>query len=144
MDGGHLRTSKYVGFLAMGLGTLLVVGAAILPVSPATQRLGPFRVDIRSGDDNCGPAGTVAFRTENSDCRTAARKRLLATTAIGMLMVAMGMALFAGEDEPHGSRIVVPRRDRGAGRSGGVSRMGRVSRRLPLSRSPGSRRYTPG
>ena len=123
-----MRTSKYVGFLAIGLGALLMVGAAILPVSPATQRLGPFRVDIRQ-EDNCGPALTVAARDAATDCRTAARKRLLATSGVGLLIVALGMALFVGEELPHRSRVDVP--------------TPRLRRRV-LLRSPGSRRYRPG
>ena len=123
-----MRTSKYVGFLAIGLGALLMVGAAILPVSPATQRVGPLRVDIRQ-DDNCGPAAMVAVRDGHTDCRTAARKRLLATTGIGLLTVAFGMALFAGEEQAHRSRVDVP--------------TPRLRTRPPL-RSPGSRRYRPG
>ena len=127
MDGGTLRTSKYVGFLAIGLGTLLIVGAAILPVSPASQRLGPFRIQVRG--DNCGPAGLVAVRPANTECRLAARKRVLVTTAFGLLAIAAGTALFAGGDDPHGSRIQVPTR--------------RV-RRQSAVRSRGSRRYRPG
>ena len=126
-----MRISKYVGFLAIGLGALLVVGAAVLPVSPSTQRLGPFRVDIRG--DNCGPAGVAAVEKAGTDCGTAARKRLLAASAVGMLTVAFGMALFAGGDGTDHSRIGVPAR--------------RVRRRpsvRSLVRSPGSRRCTPG
>ncbi len=125
--GVPLRTSKYVGFLAIGLGALLVVGAAVLPVSPATERFGPFEVDI--GGDNCGPAGVAAAREADSECRTAARRRLLSTSAIGLLAVALGMALFAGGDGTDHSRIEV--------------RSARVRRRS-LGRSPGSRRYRPG
>ncbi len=122
-----MRTSKYVGFLAIGLGALLVVGAALLPVSPATQRFGPFRVDIRG--DNCGPAGVVAVRKADTECGLAARKRLLSTSAVGLLTVALGMALFAGGDGADHSRIDV--------------RTARLRRRS-LVRSPGSRRCTPG
>ncbi len=126
-----LRTSKYVGFFAIALGALLVVGAAVLPVSPATERFGPFRIDIRG--DNCGPAGVVVVRKSNPECETAARKRLLSTSAIGLLTVAVGMAMFAGGDGTDHSRIAVPAR--------------RVRRRSSLRspvRSPGSRRYKPG
>lgn len=122
-----MRTSKYIGFLAIGVGAMIIVGAAILPVSPLPQRYGPFKVDI--GGDTCGPAGVVVAREANDVCRLAARKRLLSTTAVGLVVVAVGMALFAGGDEPHGSRVVVRTR--------------RVRRRS-ASRSPGSRRYTPG
>ena len=122
-----MRTSKYVGFLGIALGALLVVGAAVLPVSPSTERFGPLRVDIRG--DSCGPAGAVAVREANTECRTAARKRLLATSAVGLLVVALGMALFAGGDGSDHSRIAV--------------RTKRV-RRPSLVRSPGSRRYRPG
>ena len=121
-----MRTSKYVGFLGIGLGVLLVVGAAVLPVSPSTQRFGPFRVDITG--DNCGPAGIVAAHDTNPVCVSAARHRLLSTSAVGLLMVAFGMALFTGGDGDH-SRVAVPNR--------------RLRRRR-LARSPGSRRYTPG
>ena len=121
-----MRTSKYVGFLAIGLGALLVVGAAVLPVSPVTERFGPFRIDI--GGENCGPAVMVVGHAHNADCVLAARHRLLSTTAVGLLAVAFGMALFAGGDGGH-SRVAVPTR--------------RVKRRRP-ARNPGSRRYTPG
>ena len=112
----------------------MIVFAAVLPVSPATQRLGPFRVDIRG--DNCGPAGYVAFRDQREEvltptdnvCREAAHRRLLTTTGIGILIVALGMALYAGGDERRGSRVDV-----------NVPRV----RRAAL-RSPGSRRYKPG
>jgi len=123
-----MRKSKPVGFLLICLGILAVVGAAVLPVSPATQRLGPFRVDIRG--DNCGPAGYVLYDdVTSSDCREAAQRRLLATGGVSLLVVALGMALFAGGDAPRGSRVqlgppVVSRRE--------------------ARRSRGSRRYTPG
>ena len=126
-----MRTSKYVGFFAIGLGVLLVVGAAVLPVSPSTDRFGPFRIAI--GGENCGPAGVAAVEKAGTDCGTAARKRLLTTSAIGLLTIAFGMALFAGGDGTDHSRIDVP--------------AGRVRRRSSLRslvRSPGSRRYTPG
>ncbi len=129
--GVHLRTSKYVGFLAIGLGAVLVVGAAVLPVSPSPERFGPFRVDISGA--SCGPAGVVAVEKGGTDCGTAARKRLLSTSAIGLLTVALGMALFAGGDGTDHSRLDV--------------RAPRVRRRSPvrsLVRSPGSRRCTPG
>jgi hypothetical protein len=124
---GHLRRSKHVGFAAMCLGILLIVFPAVLPVSPATQRFGPFEVDIRG--DNCGPAGYVAFRDHsNSICREAAHRRLLTTSGIGLLVVALGMAMYAGGDERPGSRVQV------------------ASSRVRRSRfrSPGSRRYKPG
>ncbi len=126
-----MRTSKHVGFFAIGLGAALVIAAAVLPVSPATQRFGPFRVDIRG--DNCGPAGVVAVQKGGTDCGTAARKRLLSASAIGLLTAAFGMALFAGGDGSDHSRIDVRTR--------------RVRRRpsiRSLVRSPGSRRYRPG
>jgi hypothetical protein len=122
-----LRTGKYVGYAGIGIGLIIMVGAALLPVSPASQRLGPFRVDIRG--DNCGPAGLVAVDEPNTECGLSARKRLLSTTAIGMIVLAVGMAFYAGGDDRHRSRIQVPSR--------------RVKRRTVL-RSPGSRRYRPG
>ena len=133
--GVHLRTSKYVGFFAMGVGALLVVGAAVLPVSPATERFGPFRIDVRG--ESCGPAGVVAVDKGGTDCGTAARKRLLSTSAIGLLTRAFGMALFAGGDGSDHSRIGVPARR--LRRRPSV----RSSARSPV-RSPGSRRYRPG
>ena len=122
-----MRRSKAIGFLLIGFGILAIIAAAILPVSPATQRLGPFRVDIRG--DNCGPAGYVVYEKGSTICKEAARKRLVAVSAVGLLVVALGMAMYAGGDEPHGSRV----------------RMGprKVSRREAL-RNPGSRRYRPG
>ena len=122
-----MRTSKHVGFAAICLGILLIVFPAVLPVSPATQRFGPFKVDIRG--DNCGPAGYVAFRdSSNSVCREAAHRRLLITGGLGLLVVALGMAMYAGGDERPGSRVQVSTLR--ARRSG--------------FRSPGSRRYKPG
>jgi hypothetical protein len=112
----------------MGLGIVLIIGAAVMPISPATQRFGPVRIDVR-GDNNCGPAGYVAVRKSDTECGQAARKRLLAASAVGLLVLAAGMALFAGPDDRHGSRIQVPSR--------------RVKRRSVL-RSPSSRRYRPG
>ena len=101
-----MRKSKHVGFAAICLGILMIVFPAVLPVSPATQRFGPFKVDIRG--DNCGPAGYVAFREQsNPVCREASHRRLLTTTGIGLLVVAFGMALYAGGDDPRGSRIQV-------------------------------------
>jgi len=122
-----LRRSKHIGFAAICLGALVIIFPAVLPVSPATQRLGPFRVDIRG--DNCGPAGYVAFQDQsNSVCREAAQRRVLAATGIGLLVVAFGMALYAGGDDPAGSRVEV--------------RVPRVRR--SGFRSPGSRRCKPG
>lgn len=103
--GVTLRASKYVGFLAISLGALLIVAAAVLPVSAMPERFGPFRVDL--SHDNCGPAGYVAFHQPNTDCGSAATRRLLATTPVGMLVLAAGMALFAGGDERRGSRVEV-------------------------------------
>ena len=122
-----MRKSKAIGFLLISFGILAIIAAGILPVSPATQRFGPFRVDIRG--DNCGPAGYVLYEEGRSTCKEAAQKRLLAVSTAGLLVVALGMAMFAGGDAPHGSRI----------------RMGppTLSRR-EARRSRGSRRYMPG
>jgi hypothetical protein len=122
-----MRRSKSIGFAAVCLGIALMVGAAVLPVSPATQRFGPFQVNVRA--DDCGPAGYVVFRDTNTECRSAAQRRLLTTTGIGLLVLAMGMAMFAGGDDRRRSRVEV-----------GTPR---VRRRWAL-RSPGSRRYKPG
>ncbi len=122
-----MRRSKYIGFTAICLGIALMVGAAVLPVSPATQRFGPFHVNVRA--DNCGPAGQVAFNDANIECRSAAQRRLLTTTGIGLLVLAMGMALFAGGDDRRRSMVQVG--------------MPRARRRSAL-RGPGSRRYKPG
>ncbi|MDQ3642997.1 MAG: hypothetical protein M3450_16410 [Actinomycetota bacterium] len=122
-----MRKSKHVGFAVICLAIVLMAAAAVLPVSPATQRFGPFRIDIRG--DNCGPAAYVALRDTNSVCREAAQRRLLTTTGVGLLVVALGMAMFAGGDAPRGSRVDVA--------SPWASRRTR-------SRSPGSRRYKPG
>lgn len=104
-DGGLLRRSKSVGFLGIALGLLLIVGAAVLPVSPITKGLGPFHVDLAG--PNCGPAGYVVFHKTGTVCGDAAERRLLATTAVGLLVLALGMALFAGGDTTHGSRVQV-------------------------------------
>ena len=122
-----MRKSKAIGFGLIGLALLCMVGAAVLPVSPATERFGPFRVDIRG--DNCGPAGYVLYGEGNSLCKEAAQRRILTTSGVGLLVLAFGMALYAGGDAPRGSRI----------------HMGpaKVSRR-EARRSRGSRRYTPG
>ena len=122
-----MRKSKAIGFLLISFGILAVIAAGILPVSPATQRLGPFRVDIRG--DNCGPAGYVLYEDGSSICKEAAQKRLLSVSAVGLLVVALGMAMFAGGDAPHGSRIQL-----------GPPKLSRREER----RSRGSRRYMPG
>jgi hypothetical protein len=122
-----LRRGKYAGFLVLSLGALLIIGAAVLPVGPATQRLEPFHVDL--GRDNCGPALYVAFHRPGTDCGTAAARRLEASTPIGLLVLALGMAMFAGGDEGRGSRVQV-----GSPRS----------RRRPRGRAPGRGRYLPG
>lgn len=122
-----MRRSKAIGFLLICLGVLAVVGAGVLPVSPATQRLGPFRVDIRG--DNCGPAGVVLYKEGNAVCKEAAQKRLLAVSVVAVLVVALGMAMFAGGDEPHGSRVQL-----------GPPKISRREAR----RSRGSKRYMPG
>jgi hypothetical protein len=124
---GHLRTSKNVGFAAICLGVLLIIFPAVLPVSPAPERFGPFRVDLRGV--TCGPAGYVAFREEAiPECRESAQKRLLASTGMGLLVMALGMALYAGGDSRRGSRVQV----------------GTPHVNQPGFRSPGSRRYKPG
>ncbi|HEX3621848.1 MAG TPA: hypothetical protein VHT97_05990 [Acidimicrobiales bacterium] len=122
-----MRRTKYVGFLTMCLGALLMVGAAVMPVGPATQRLEPFHVPF-SGE-NCGPAGYVAFHRPNTDCGTAAAKRLEVSTPIGLLVLALGMAMFAGGDERRGSRIDVA-----------SPRLTRQAR----AHSRGRKRYIPG
>jgi len=71
----------------------------------ATQRFGPFLVNVQG--HNCGPAGYVAFRDTNSVCRSAAHRRLVTTTGVGLLVLALGMALFAGGDDRHRSMIDV-------------------------------------
>jgi hypothetical protein len=122
-----LRRSKAIGFLFICFGILAVVGAAVLPVSPASQRLGPFRVDIRG--DNCGPAGVVLYEKGSTICKEAAQKRLLAVSVAAVLVVGLGMAMFAGGDAPHGSRVQV-----------GPQKLSRREAR----RSRGSTRYMPG
>jgi len=101
----HLRRSKYVGFLVISVGIILMVGAAVLPVGPASERFGPFQIDIRG--DSCGPAGYVVYRGGNEFCESAATRRLLTTTGISLLVVALGMALYAGPSERGGSMVVV-------------------------------------
>jgi hypothetical protein len=114
--------------MVIAMGLLIVVAAAVLPVSPATQRFGPFKVDIRN--DNCGPAGLVAFdRDANSVCRSAAQRRMLAASAVGIIVLALGMALFAGPEQRRGSRIQVTTPH---------------VRRGPVLHNPGSRRYRHG
>lgn len=89
----------------MSLAVLLLVGAAVMPVGPGTQRLQPFRVDFNVG--NCGPAGYVAFHRPGTDCGTAAAKRLEAAAPVGLLVLALGMVLFSGSAERRGSRVAM-------------------------------------
>jgi hypothetical protein len=119
-----LRASKYVGRLAIGLAVLLIVGAAVLPVGVSAQRFGPFRIDV--GGNTCGPAGYVAFHQTGTECGQAAATRLQVSTPIGLLVLALGMAMFVGGDEPNRSRVEVssPRVRR---RPGGRTRRGRRS-----------------
>ena len=130
-----MRKSKSLGFLAVCLGLLFIAAAAVLPVSPSAERLGPYKVDLAGA--NCGPAGWVAFHVPDTECGHAAYRRLLSTTPIGLLIVALGMALFAGGDERRGSRVELGSRPVSPAAS--VSRGGRVR-----GRSRGSRRYMPG
>ena len=122
-----MRRSKAIGFGVIVLALLFMAGAAALPVSPTTERFGPFHIDMTG--NNCGPAGYVVYKDGSSICKEAAQKRLLATSAVGLLVLAFGMALYAGGDAPHGSRI----------------QLGppKVSRR-EARRNRGSRRYMPG
>jgi hypothetical protein len=113
--------------MAIAMGIIIVVAAAVLPVSPVTQGFGPFKVDLRN--TNCGPAGLVAFdRTEIDICRSAAQRRMLAASAIGLIVVALGMALFAGPEQRRESRIEVKTPH---------------VRRGPVLHNPGSKRYMP-
>jgi hypothetical protein len=112
----------------MSLGVLMMVGAAVMPIGPSAQRFAPYRPDFSNA--NCGPAGYVAFHVPNTDCGAAAAKRLEASTPIGVLVLALGMAMFAGNTEARGSRVVVGTSARPTGRVRGRSR--------------GSKRYMPG
>lgn len=104
----------------------MFIGAAVMPVSPATEGFGPYRIDV--GNNDCGPAiGVVVGHTANSDCRIAAHKRLLAAGASGLVVVALGMALYAGPEERRGTRV----------------RVGTPRVRRSILRSRDSRRYTP-
>lgn len=112
-----VRTSKYAGFVAMVLGALLMAGAAAMPVSVGRSESGPG-VTFRA--DGCGPAVYAAVRLSESDCQRTARRRLMATTTVGLLVMALGMVLFAGGDSRR-SAVAVPtlvtRRRRAARRS---------------------------
>ena len=99
-----VRTSKYVGFVAIVVGVLLMAGAAALPVSVGRSGTGP-QVVFRA--DGCGPAIYAALHHFESDCQQTAKRRLLATTTVGLLMVVAGMVLFAGGDSRR-SRVAVP------------------------------------
>lgn len=98
-----VRSSRYVGFVVLVLGCMLMVGAAALPVSVA-------RSDGRAGvvfrADGCGPAGYAAIRHAESNCRVTAQQRLLVTTTAGLLFVVVGLVLFAGGD-PRRSRVEI-------------------------------------
>ncbi len=111
--GGTLRTSKYVGFLAMLLGALLIACAAALPVS--VDRGDPGVLQVRFRVDGCGPAVYAAVRESDSQCQQTARRRLEVTTTAGLLMMVVGLVMFAGGD-PGRSRVDVatgpPRRSR--------------------------------
>jgi len=109
-----MRTSKYVGFLTMLLGALLIACAAALPVS--VDRGDPGVIGVRFRVDGCGPAVYAAVRASDSQCQRTARRRLAVTTTIGLLMMAVGLVMFAGGDSGSRSRVDVPspvmRRDR--------------------------------
>src|SRR5829696_5370658 len=114
--------------MAIAMGLILIVGAAVMPVGPSNRGFDPFKVSLRG--DNCGPAVLVAFDdSESSVCRSAAQRRLLAASAIGLMVLAFGMALFSGPEERRASRIQV--------------RTAHV-RRGPVLHNPSSRRYRPG
>jgi hypothetical protein len=102
--GGTLRTTKYVGFLAMVLGVLLMACAAALPVS--VDRGDPGVAGVRFEVDGCGPALHAALRASESQCQQTARHRLAVTTTVGLLMVVGGLVMFAGGDDGR-SRVEV-------------------------------------
>ena len=114
--------------MAIAVGLIIIVAAAVLPVSPSVRQVGPFKVNM--GSESCGPGALVAFDdSANSVCRSAAQRRLLAASAIGLVVIAFGMALFSGPEGRRESRIQV--------------RTAHV-RRGPVLHNPGSRRYRPG
>lgn len=119
-----MRTSKYVGFLAMAIGALLMAGAAVLPVS--VDRGGDGVLPFRFRVDGCGPAMYAAVRDSDSQCQRTAQRRLLVAATIGLLMAAVGLVMFAGGDD-RGSRVAAP-----------------TGRRRGSARGPGRRRGAPG
>lgn len=121
-----MKTSRYIGFLAMVLGALVMASAAALPVS--ADRAGTEVVDVRFRIDGCGPAISAFVRDSQPNCQEPAQRRLAVTTAGGVALMILGLVLFAGGDG-RGSRIAAPTAS--------------VSRR-PRDGSRGNRRYTPG
>ena len=126
MIGGHVRTSRYFGFLAMVLGALVIGCAAALPVT--ADLAGTEVVDARFRIDGCGPAISAFVRDSQPDCQAPAKRRLAVTTTGGVVAMLVGLVMLAGGDR-RGSRIAAP--------AGGISRR-------PPGGSRGSKRYMPG
>ncbi|MDQ2826604.1 MAG: hypothetical protein M3Y04_06565 [Actinomycetota bacterium] len=78
--------------------------AAALPVS--VDRGDPGILGVHFRVDGCGPAVYAAVREADSQCQQTARRRLEVTTTAGLLMVVVGLVMFAGDD-PGGSRVEV-------------------------------------
>jgi len=97
----------------MVLGALLIACAAALPVS--VDHGDPGVAQVRFRVDGCGPAVYAAVHRSESQCRYTARRRLELTTTAGLLMMVVGLVMFAG-GEPSRSRVDVangpPRRSR--------------------------------
>jgi len=109
--GGRVKASRYVGFLAMVVGILVVAGGAVLPL-----RLdrGDPGVGLRFRMDGCGPAIYAAVHHSESDCQRVARRRVAGTTTVGLLLAAVGLVMYAGGDSRR-SRVEVAHRGVGHG-----------------------------
>ena len=102
-----MNKSKHLGFLAVGLGVLIAVSAAVLPVATGPQAKAPLYF-VRGGGD-CGPAAWAAMRPAQGQCRDEARHRLAVTTSAGLALILVGVTLLVGADDGPGSSVVVTR-----------------------------------
>jgi len=100
-----MKASRYVGFMAMVVGVLLVACGAVLPLR--LDRGGG--VGVRFRIDGCGPAVYAAVHHTESDCQRMARRRLAGTTAMGLVLGAVGLVMYAGGDSRR-SRVEVAHR----------------------------------
>ena len=98
-----MKTTKLLGLLLIGLGLILLVLPAALPATIVHEG----RLDFRAEPDGCGAAVVAALQHGDETCGETARKRLLLTTAGGLVVVVAGVVLANEPDRRYRSRVDV-------------------------------------